>query len=297
MRTTKMQSPFFVLATLIVTSLGAQSIAHGDVPNSGDDFEKRARSLFDGENLFGWQGDGFWFRVDNGAIVAGRLDRPIPHNQFLMFNESFGDFELRLEVRLIGIGDNAGVQFRSRRPRPGETIGESDKPLPKTEMVGYQADMGTAWGRSIWGALYDESRRRRMLAEPKTPFDVTRKPLSLITETEASDDQEAVKSNGSWSTNDSSNNSASKGAMSNAAKSVANQSSPAKRQDTFFETKWVRMRIICQGNRIQIFMDDVMTVDYTETDPDIARQGHLALQIHSGPPAEAWYRNIRVLMR
>ena len=67
--------------------------------------------------------------------------------------EAFGDFELRLEARLRGEGQNAGVQFRSAR-------------IPNDhEVIGYQCDMGRMDGRLIWGALYDESRRRRMLAE------------------------------------------------------------------------------------------------------------------------------------
>ena len=36
------------------------------------------------------------------------------------------------------------------------------------------------------------------------------------------------------------------------------------------------------------------TVDYTETDKDIPLTGRIALQIHGGPPGEAWYRNIRI---
>ena len=43
---------------------------------------------------------------------------------------------------------NAGIQIRSRR-------------IPDHhEMIGYQADMG----QHYWGALYDESRRRKVLA-------------------------------------------------------------------------------------------------------------------------------------
>jgi hypothetical protein len=71
----------------------------------------------------------------------------------LAFKDDFGDFELRLEAKLIGKGQNAGVQFRSQR-------------IPDHfEMIGYQCDMGTMQGRPIWGWLYDESRRRKFLAE------------------------------------------------------------------------------------------------------------------------------------
>jgi hypothetical protein len=45
---------------------------------------------------------------------------------------------------------NSGVQIRSQR-------------IPNdAEMIGYQADIGAGW----WGAIYDESRRNKMLAKP-----------------------------------------------------------------------------------------------------------------------------------
>jgi hypothetical protein len=36
------------------------------------------------------------------------------------------------------------------------------------------------------------------------------------------------------------------------------------------------------------------TVDYTEEDASIATEGILALQVHSGPPLRAEFRNIRI---
>ena len=122
-------------------------------PLVADDFLDQSLSLFDGETLKGWEGNAAWFRVEDGAIVAGRLDKTIPHNEFLCTVQNYDDFELRLEAKLIGDGKNAGVQFRSKRvPR-------------SSEVSGYQADIGSIGERIIWGALYDESRRRRMLAE------------------------------------------------------------------------------------------------------------------------------------
>ena len=129
-----------------------------DEGSSKDDFDFMSRPLFDGETLAGWEGNAYWFRVesDQKAIVAGRLDERIPHNEFLCTTSTFGDFELRLDAKLVGEGNNAGVQIRSKRI-PGDH-----------EVIGYQADIG--WmnkdGRSVWGALYDESRRRKFLAEP-----------------------------------------------------------------------------------------------------------------------------------
>ncbi|MBT5380264.1 MAG: DUF1080 domain-containing protein, partial [Opitutae bacterium] len=49
-----------------------------------------------------------------------------------------------------------------------------------------------------------------------------------------------------------------------------------------------------KGNQIQIWLNDFQTVNYTEkeTSKKIPRDGRFGLQIHSGPPAECWYRNL-----
>jgi len=107
-------------------------------------------SIFDG-TLNGWEGNLEIFRIQEGAIVGGSLQRPIKRNEFLCTTRSYADFELRLKVKLLG-GEsaNAGVQFRTAR-------------IPNNhEVSGYQADLGQGY----WGSLYDESRRKKTLAAP-----------------------------------------------------------------------------------------------------------------------------------
>lgn len=111
------------------------------------------RPLFDGKSLAGWEGDteATW-RVEDGAIVAGSPDETVPRNEFLATEREYGDFELTLKYKLVGTEGfvNGGVQLRSRR-------------IPDHhEMIGYQADLGMG----LDGALYDESRRKRVLARP-----------------------------------------------------------------------------------------------------------------------------------
>ena len=115
--------------------------------------------IFDGKTFDGWEfrGNEKWFRIADGAIVCGSLDENIPHNEFITTKKEYSDFTLRVECKVIGQGANGGVQFRSvRAPADGN--------MPN-EMMGYQADMTET--ANYWGALYDESRRNRFLAEPK----------------------------------------------------------------------------------------------------------------------------------
>ena len=108
-------------------------------------------SIFNGKTLDGWEGNLKIFRVQDGAIVGGSMNEKVVRNEFLCTTRPYGDFELRLKFKLLGQGANAGVQFRTKR-------------IPNHhEVSGYQADMGDGW----WGALYDESRRNKVLTGPE----------------------------------------------------------------------------------------------------------------------------------
>ena len=178
------------------------------------------QTLFDGTSFAGWEGNADIFRIEDGAIVGGSLSEPLPNNEFLCTVDEYGDFALRLQFRLTGNGTNAGVQFRSER-------------IPDDhEVIGYQADLGEGW----WGALYDESRRNRVLAQP---------------------DAETLE----------------------------------QALDPF---GWNQYDVYASGARIRTFINGRLMIDYTEDEPGIARTGNVCLQIHSGPPGEAWYRELRI---
>lgn len=160
--------------------------------------------LFDGTTFTGWEGaTGELWRIDQGAIVVGQQGTKQPYNDFLCTTREFADFELQLSYKSNNC--NGGIQFRSQR------VANSH------EMSGYQADFFKGGD----GCLYDESRRRRMLARP-IPEVVAK--LGLGT--------------------------------------------------------WNRYRIRVEGPRIQLWVNEVQTVDYTEDDPAIPRRGLIGLQIH-----------------
>lgn len=150
--------PSTLTAVPLCLALGCTAPSGDALPREGPPPEERVESfapLFDGESLTGWEGDRDLFRVEDGAVVAGTLDDEIPQNEFLCTMEEYADFELRLQARISREDANGGIQFRSRRTPDS------------SEVVGYQADIGLLGGDpplSIWGALYDEARRREMLA-------------------------------------------------------------------------------------------------------------------------------------
>ena len=110
------------------------------------------QKLFDGRSLDGWEGDTATWSVADGTITAGDVAKTQPRNEFLATRKRFEDFELRLKIKLEGTDGfvNAGIQFRTER-------------IPNHhEVKGYQADFGHGYD----GALYDESRRNKILAKP-----------------------------------------------------------------------------------------------------------------------------------
>jgi len=181
-----------------------------------------ARPLFDGRTLKGWEGNLGTWRAEDGAIVAGALDRRQPHNEFLATTADYGDFELRLQYKVEGTGGfvNGGVQFWSQRV-PGNF-----------EVSGYQADLGAEKD----GNLYDESRRGAELAAP----------------------------------------------------------SPEVRSVALRPGDWNDYRIRAEKGHIQIWLNGVKTVDYSERAPGIPQQGKFALQIHGGASTRVSYRNLEI---
>jgi hypothetical protein len=216
-----------VLIPLIAVAAASLPAEAPGLRAADDDVQADAKAdakpvaLFDGKSFDGWEGNLDVFRIEDGAIVGGSLEKNVARNEFLCTKKVYGDFELRLTFKLLGKGANAGVQIRTKR-------------IPNHhEVSGYQADLGDGY----WGALYDESRRNKILAAPKAGT------LDKVLE----------------------------------------------RDD------WNDYRIRCQGKRIQLWVNGVATVDFAEQDAGIAESGVIAVQIHGGPPSEAWYKDITIV--
>jgi len=110
--------------------------------------------LSDSKTFNGWIGDtNKTWRIEDGAFIGGSLKAKVPRNEFLRTDRQFTNFILRLQFKLVGTSGfmNGGVQIRSQ---PAAN--------PTNEMVGYQCDIG----EGLWGALYDESRRNKILMKP-----------------------------------------------------------------------------------------------------------------------------------
>jgi hypothetical protein len=57
---------------------------------------------------------------------------------------------------------------------------------------------------------------------------------------------------------------------------------------------WNEYEIRAEGPRIRLSINGRQTIDYTEPDPAIPREGLIGLQVHGGGKVEAWYKDITI---
>ncbi len=220
------------------------------------------KDLFNGKSLAGWEDEFGRWSVEDGCLVAGDLKTTFPHDSFLYSKKSYSDFELHVEVKLLGgITKNTGIWYRCRPyfPEPDEgdeedaeeemdeeedieDDGEEDGDnYPEVALItGYECDLfmeddPAEPQNNYWGTLHDSYRR----------------PLRIIGDQTKIDDYTNL--NG-----------------------------------------WNHFVIRAEGNRVQHWMNGFQTVDYVDNDPTAPLEGKIALQVHEGGPQKIFYRNIKI---
>lgn len=186
---------------------------------SAEEFEP----LFNGKDLTGWKGNPALWSVKEGMIVGSTEGNTIEHNQFLISEEEYSDFVLKVSVKLRN--HNSGIQFRSE-----------EVPDLEYAVAGYQADVAE---KTYFGMLYEERKRGFM------PY---------------------------W------------------------QEMSAEERDAVFAAAdvdgWNDFVITCEGDRIKMELNGKTTCDIR--DPEGAKKGVIALQLHSGPAMEVYFKDIAI---
>ena len=70
-----------------------------------------------------------------------------------------------------------------------------------------------------------------------------------------------------------------------------NEEALLKGVDTF---GWNNYRILAEGPRIQVWINDILATDYTEKNPDIPLEGIIAPQIHSGGHVMVQFKDVQI---
>lgn len=165
MFSTRSGSTFFKILTVLMMGLVMGCAQKDQQPEQAAsqtasmqaDAESGFTSIFNGENLEGWDGDPRLWSVENGAIVGQTSEEnSIEENTFLIWEEGEpANFEAQFEYRFVEAGGelsgNSGFQYRSER------FTTEDKPNLKYRIRGNQGDFAVSdW---IPGLHYEEKKR------------------------------------------------------------------------------------------------------------------------------------------
>ena len=221
---------------------------------SAAEVEAGFRSLFNGTDLTGWDGNPKLWSVKDGAITGQTTpENPAKGNTFLIWKDGApADFELRFSYRLVPNNDkgfaNSGVQYRSKVVDPANWV-----------VGGYQADMEA--GPTYTGILYEE-RGRGILAQ--------RGQKVIIKEDSEKPGKTKIEVAGS------------------VGKSAEIQAAIKKEEwnDYVIIARGNHLQQFINGHQT------VDVTDEQET--KAAKEGILALQLHAGEPMTVQFKDIRI---
>ena len=137
-----------VLALVVAVGMSSGLVSAAEKAPADDDGYV---SIFNGKDLTGWDGLGFWSVKDGMIRGQTTKEKPTRGNTFCIWRGGANkgllkDFALKLKFRIQN--GNSGVQFRSFVKDPKRN---------KHRVAGYQAEVQNAPGKV--GFLYDEARR------------------------------------------------------------------------------------------------------------------------------------------
>jgi hypothetical protein len=220
------------------------------------------KSIFNGKDLSGWDGNKDFWSVRDGALTGQTTAaKPVEANTFLVWKGGEpANFELRLKFRLTAQNEkkwgNSGVQYRS-------------KVLDAAKFVvgGYQADLDSPFRYT--GMLYEE-RGRGILMNPGQKIRISPPDGSA----------DAKKG---------------KGKAKAKIDVLATTASAAEIEAAYKLGEWNELRVVANGNHLQHFLNGKLTADVTDTDPAAAaKSGVIALQLHKGEPMTIQFKDVQL---
>ncbi|TVS15021.1 MAG: DUF1080 domain-containing protein [Planctomycetaceae bacterium] len=239
-----------VLMSFVLLCSAQQALASEEHQTAPPD-PPQMKSIFNGENLDGWDGDPRLWSVVDGAIRGETTpENPSNGNTFLIWQGGrTKDFDLRMTFRCTAV-NNSGIQYRSQHV----TEGNVRNPWI---VRGYQYEIRNENDLpSVSGFIYDEGGTRRRMV--------------LVGE-------QAV-----WG--------------EDGNKTVTGTLITADEfKELFRLDDWNDVVIIARGPHIRHYLNGRLILECTDKHPELAlSDGILALQLHSGKPMWAEFKNIRI---
>jgi hypothetical protein len=184
--------------------------------------------------------------------VGGSLDKPLKHSYYLCSEKQYDNFELSLKVKLRGNEILRNAGVSFRASR-----------IPNTTHVGgYQADIGYAEPGVI--TMFSDDTPKDM----ENPY-----PLWGILVDEFRPDT-------------------SRYTPGKAPVLLLEIPDRELVERTVDADGWNEMKILANGPNIQISLNGVVLLTYSEQEKWVPNEGRIGLQIHSGQPYEVLYKDI-----
>lgn len=144
-----------LLTLTIFASLALLSPAKADDSTAAPPEPQGMRSIFNGKDLAGWDGDSRLWSVREGAIHGETTEEnKAKGNTFLIWKDGqTRDFDLRLSFRVSSV-NNSGIQYRSKHITDGKVNNE-------WVVRGYQHEIRNSDKLpSVAGFIYEEGGKR-----------------------------------------------------------------------------------------------------------------------------------------
>ncbi|MEZ6099258.1 MAG: DUF1080 domain-containing protein [Pirellulaceae bacterium] len=245
----------------LILAVGALSLALVHQASFADDRNAKVATfveIFDGKTLDGWEGDQPYWSVREGAILGQITEETrIDKNRFLIYQGDVpDDFELLAEFRVSSAG-NSGINYRS------EVVEDVDFHA----MRGYQCDID---GRNRYtGSNYEERRRTTLAAIGESVVVPSISNAAALTHIQRN----------RWTA----------GQVERTLAPTDELRANVKNGD------WNEVRIVARGNRLQHFINGILTSQVVDNDTVNRRMsGRLGIQVHVGPPMTIEYRHLRL---
>ncbi len=148
---------FFMFRRLVCVALCLSGLPAviAEQPQKAPPESSESKSIFNGKDLSGWDGDPELWSVRDGVIHGETTEKiPAKGNTFIIWKAGIvKDFELRLTFR-CNATNNSGIQYRSKHI-------VDDKVKNKWVVRGYQHELRNEVGfPNISGFIYDEGGKR-----------------------------------------------------------------------------------------------------------------------------------------
>lgn len=213
-------------------------------------------SIFNGENLDGWEGDPAYWRVEDGTLVGEVTPETLlKSNTFIIWQGGEpADFELKGEFKITRDG-NSGINYRS----------DLFTEVPFA-LRGYQADID---GKNSYTGQNYEERKRTTLAY---------RGQSTTIKTREGELKENVEGN-AWLGLE----------VTKPLGDIDSLKNLINAED------WNSFHLVIKGNKLQHYINGVLMSEVMDEDTvNRKMEGLMGIQVHVGPPMKVQYRDLQL---